>query len=168
MKKDALISDCGRYRYGLIRAWNPDISRLTWVMLNPSTADANVDDATIRRCIGFAKKWGFGGINVVNLFAYRATDPRELLRADDPVGPENVDMLRRVLAPVVVAWGAGLPKNPKVGFLVDILKESAERDGYGWWCLGRTLGGEPRHPLRLNYSTKRQGWPRNWDDEVYD
>jgi hypothetical protein len=77
-------------------------------MLNPSIADARRNDPTIRRCIGFARHWGFGGIDVVNLFAYRATRAQELFRASDPVGPRNARFLRSAIgrAPLVVlAWG---------------------------------------------------------------
>ena len=70
------ISECGCYRYWLTRTWNPRRATLCWVLLNPSTADADRDDPTIRRCQGFARSWGYGGIVVVNLFAYRATDCR--------------------------------------------------------------------------------------------
>lgn len=83
------ISECGTYRYWLCREWSPGLDSLVWLMLNPSTADATQDDPTIRRCMGFARRWGYGGITVVNLYAYRATNPRDLLTAADPVGPEN-------------------------------------------------------------------------------
>src|SRR6185312_12359012 len=106
----AYISDCGRYRYGLGREWDyPAKPALTFIMLNPSTADAEQDDPTIRRCIGFAKRDGFGALTVLNLYALRATDPRELERADDPKGPENDTMLRLHLkrgGTFVAAWGA--------------------------------------------------------------
>lgn len=73
IKKDATISDCGKYRYRLSRIWEPGRPVATFVMLNPSTADATNDDATIRKCMGFARRWNLGGIHVGNLFAYRAS-----------------------------------------------------------------------------------------------
>ena len=98
----------GQYRYLLWRYWG-EAKRLVWVLLNPSTADARQDDPTIRRCVGFAKGWGYDGIQVVNLFAYRATDPRELKAVVDPVGPRNDEFIERAARGhemVVVAWGA--------------------------------------------------------------
>src|SRR5579859_5937119 len=92
MRAGATFSACRTYRYRLWRSWEPRGSRCVFVGLNPSTADESTDDATIRKCVGFAKRWGFGAIEVVNLFAYagvRSTDPRSLLGVSDPVGPDN-------------------------------------------------------------------------------
>jgi hypothetical protein len=110
-------------------------------MLNPSTADAHHDDATIRRCIGFARSWGFGGVEIVNLFAYRARDPRELLRVADPVGPRNARFIQMAIARaalVVLAWGA----HPSVSRRAALSLPRAR-------CLGLTRAGHPRHPLYL-------------------
>ena len=112
----ATISQCGLYRYSLWREWSVEGPVMGWVMLNPSTADAHTDDPTIRRCIGFAKREGCGGIIVRNLFAYRTPSPKalgEAYRAGvDVVGPENDEWLRAFVdppfvGPVVAAWGAG-------------------------------------------------------------
>lgn len=84
--RGAVISDDGRYRYRLWRTWAPELPRMAWIMLNPSTADAEVDDPTIRRCVGFAKREGCGGIEVVNLYAYRSTDPSVLGTVDEKHG----------------------------------------------------------------------------------
>lgn len=92
---EATISACGRYRYSLSRIISPSSRVVNFIMLNPSTADAQNDDPTIRRCIGFAKTWGFGKLIVTNLFAIRATDPKSMLAADDPVGPENAVHVKR-------------------------------------------------------------------------
>jgi len=104
------ISTCGRYRYTLWRMLLGDTSRfLLFVMLNPSTANAEDDDPTIRRCIGFAAREGYGALAVVNLFAWRATDAGELKRAVDPVGPDNdgwISALAAEAGQIVVAWGA--------------------------------------------------------------
>src|SRR3989449_11540410 len=108
MRTDACFSRCGTYRYALWRRWAAG-PQVLFVMLNPSTADAQRDDPTIRRCIGFARRWGCGGIEVVNLFALRATDPRRLRYTRDPVGPENVAHLARAAGRaslVGAAWGA--------------------------------------------------------------
>ena len=150
------ISLDGIYRYRLWRTWDNPEHRCLWMMLNPSTADADKDDPTIRKCIGFAKRWGFGAIDVVNLFAFRATDPTELLTAADPVGLENdgttLDALRSARR-VVLAWGQ---HDARVRKLV------AERAKQFVWrardagTLGRSQSGSPRHPLMLAYTTEFQ------------
>ena len=109
MRGGATFSADRRYRYRLWREWDRSRAVVAFVMLNPSTADASRDDPTIRRCIGFARAWGFGGVEVANLFALRATDPRHLRGVPDPVGPRNARSLKLALAHaslVVVAWGA--------------------------------------------------------------
>ena len=123
---------------------------MTFIMLNPSTADALVDDPTIRRCIGFAKAWGHGGLVVVNLYAFRATNPLDLLCAADPIGPANgltvLDVLVNFSSRVIAAWGAspfGVPP-----FFRDLFT------GMKLECLGRTQEGHPRHPLYVAASTK--------------
>lgn len=154
VKKGAVLSDCGTYRYRLTRQWNSGAFRLTWVMLNPSTADAEVDDPTIRRCMGFARAWGYGGIVVVNLFALRATDPRELREHDAPVGPENDEHIRKVAsdgAPVICAWGANVFAAERAASVLEILRHA---QGAGVRCLGTTKGGAPRHPLYVPAATK--------------
>lgn len=141
----ATLSDDGRYRYLLTRQWGQE-PPLTFVMLNPSTADAEQDDPTIRRCIGFAQRDGFGGIVVVNLFAYRATDPRELLAADDPIGPDNDATLVALVGAsgqTVAAWGApgGEYGRERAKFVHSIATRRPLAS------LGTTLHGHPRHPL---------------------
>ena len=106
-QREAELSEDRLYRYRLTRIWG-DGPRATFVMLNPSTADEHVDDPTLRRCMGFARAWGLGGLNVVNLSAFRATIPAELWRAVDPIGPDNDDYLRAAGAsgePLIAAWG---------------------------------------------------------------
>jgi hypothetical protein len=85
----ATLSECGLYRFTLERSWASDLKKpwLGWIMLNPSTADASVDDPTIRRCMGFATDWGFGGIAVRNLFNLRTKDPLDLLKSAAPIAP---------------------------------------------------------------------------------
>lgn len=147
--RDASISPDGVYRYALFRRWDPSPPNLTWILLNPSTADANTDDPTVRKCIGFARRLGFGGITIVNLFAYRATDPSQLRGATDPIGPANRSALK-VLAYgfCVVGWGA-TPTPPKP---LEILRNRP------LWCLGQTKDGSPRHPLYVSYETPLQPW----------
>lgn len=142
------ISDCGTYRYRLGRRWGPGSSVL-WIMLNPSTADADVDDPTIRRCIGFAKRWGHDAIEVVNLYALRATDPQALLRHRDPFGPRNWHTLQGAIggrhALNVAAWGAKAVRVPASTHVH--VPMMAGRVGARVHCLAVTKDGHPRHPL---------------------
>ncbi|HUR74430.1 MAG TPA: DUF1643 domain-containing protein [Sporichthya sp.] len=139
----------GPYRYTLWRTWigRPNPALCAWVMLNPSTADADVDNPTIRRCVGYAKAWGFGGIVVRNLFALRATDPAELISAADPVGPDNDDWLSSRwdgVERVVVAWGTGRyprlcgDRWKRVAALLEPMRPVCLREGGN---------GQPVHPL---------------------
>jgi len=156
MKTGAMLSPCGTFRYHLYRAW-ADGASLLFVMLNPSTATANENDPTIRRCIRFGRDLGFAGIEVVNLFAYRTSSPRELRDNGYQVGPLNDRWIQgcteTIVAEggeVVVAWGApgaGLARR------VDVLR-LIERAGGRAMCLGRTKLGEPRHPLMLAASCR--------------
>jgi len=151
MIKTAVIH--GVYRYQLTRIWDAEGDRAVFVMLNPSTADAREDDPTIRRCVGFSRSWGLGGIVVVNLFGLRATDPTELLTAADPVGPENENWVRQTLryeaGQVVCAWGAH-PAVGERGKAFEVLAAQCERE---LWCLGKTAAGAPEHPLYLPTET---------------
>lgn len=131
----------GHYRYRLWRRWEEG-PEVVFVLLNPSTADGAVDDPTLRRCIGFARRWGMGGLQVVNLFALRATDPRALREAGDPVGPLNDQVLHEVAgnaARVVYGWG-----NHGVLFGRG---EAVWRSLGSGQCFGLTAVGQPRHPL---------------------
>lgn len=168
MSSGANISDCGTYRYVLWREipGGPRTRRCLFVMLNPSTADAAQDDPTIRRCIGFAKREGCSAITVVNLFAYRATDPRELVaaraRGIDIVGPRNREMVEMQLGfyhernphrlgPIVAAWGANRP-----GISSDIANLVAAA---GAVCLGMNKDGSPKHPLYVRADQSLLSWP---------
>jgi hypothetical protein len=151
----AEMSEDGRYRYLLWRRWDRSLPVMVWVMLNPSTADADTDDATIRRCIGFAKRWGYGGIDVINLFAFRTTYPKELLESGDAVGrPRNIDVFYGAIDQkpplIVAAWGNSLPPNHDLH--TDAVRSVLRSNGAK--CLGHTKSGEPRHPVRLAYDTE--------------
>lgn len=147
---NAVISPCGRYRYMLTRRTRLDgASRATIVfcMLNPSTADASLDDPTIRRCCGFAERWNSAGIAVVNLYAFRATDPRSMRAEADAIGPANDEWLRRAARDagnIVCAWGA----NADPGRAQQVAKMFRQA-GAKLWCFGTTKGGAPRHPLYI-------------------
>jgi hypothetical protein len=122
-------------------------------MLNGSTADAEKDDPTIRRCIGFAKRWGYGSLEVVNLFGYRTTLPTELKKAPDPVGPENdqyIAAAAKRARKIIVAWGAHGAFKGRNKEVLDLLCKS----GFSAECLGTTKDGHPRHPLYISNNTK--------------
>ena len=149
MISGADLSSCGDYRYRLWRYWEPLYHHpMVFIMLNPSTADASVDDPTIRRCIGFAKREGHNGVEVVNLFAGRATKPADLFKMTDPSGPEWLTKLRQVISTpegcrFVAAWGA----NPKAEKRAKTVARSFRDANLPLLCLGTTKSGAPRHPL---------------------
>ncbi len=143
----ALFSADGRYRYRLWRRWDPSRRVIAFCMLNPSTADAERDDPTIRRCIGFARAWGRGGVEVVNLFALRATDPISLRDSSDPVGSENdraIAAAARRARAVVIAWGMHGMLGARDREVLALLSRRTRL-----LCLGWTVQGQPRHPLYL-------------------
>ena len=134
------------HRYALLRRWGYGPA-VNFVMLNPSTADEKADDPTIRRCIRFAQRAGYGALYVTNLFAYRATDPRRLLLAGDPVGERNdrwIERLASRAAFTVVAWGAR-DTGGRDRAVLRLLEGSATHI----YALGYTADGSPRHPLYL-------------------
>lgn len=148
-RSSAVFSPCRRYRYQLERIW--DASRLPLVScgLNPSIADHDVDDPTIRLEMGLAKRLGYGGLVKVNLFALISTDPRGLKKHQGPVGRDNLFNLRRECATfeqVLCTWGAGARKFPweVVGPSIEMVCQSAKE----LLCLGVTKDGDPWHPLR--------------------
>jgi hypothetical protein len=154
-KSGAAISDCRQYRYRLWRQWNDALPSMAFIMLNPSTADDQQDDATVRKCIGFAHRHGAGGIEIVNLFAFRSRDPRVLAANGFPTGnPENDQYVRAVTlasGAVVCAWGAHARGLPRCREMILQLR--------GWGCvpyaLALTKDCVPRHPLMLSYHDDR-------------
>jgi len=162
MRKSAVISPCGLYRTRLERIWDASCPPLVLAMLNPSKADAEIDDPTIRRGMGFARREEAGGLVVVNMRSLRATDPKELLRADDPTGPYNPGALTMVILEaltdgrkIVCAWGAHPMAEPAgTGFVM-----MARAAGVPLWSLGKTKGGHPRHPLYVPASQPLVAYP---------
>jgi hypothetical protein len=151
----AAFSRDRRYRYQLTRTWNPGWPPITWLMLNPSTADAFADDATIVKVTRFARLWGAGGITVVNLFAYRSTEPAGLRTAADPVGARNDAFIRDVCrqpAVMVAAWGAHGDLHDRAAAVTRLLTGAGVRP----LCLGTTKDGHPRHPLYVKGGTPLQ------------
>lgn len=154
VNRSAVLSADGRHRYHLTRTWG-DGDRAVFVMLNPSTADAYSDDPTIRRCIGYARAWGLDGIEVVNLYGLRATNPADLWRTDDPVGPENDRWLAAAgLSPyaLIAAWGVHA-RQDRVEAVISL-------PGYErLTCLNVTQDGAPAHPLYQPTMASLRPWP---------
>ncbi|MCL6605535.1 MAG: DUF1643 domain-containing protein [Paenibacillus sp.] len=157
-KMGAVLDETEKYRYSLWRVWDIKLPRLLFIMLNPSTADHTQDDPTIRRCIGFAKSWGYGAIEVVNLFAYRATDPKELRNKKiDPIGIDNDNYIisrASECKDIVLAWGTngGFLKRDKA-----VLKLLVN---YKLNCLEETKFGHPKHPLFVKGDTMYCEYPK--------
>jgi hypothetical protein len=161
--RSAVISACGRYRYRLER----DLARpgrvAACIMLNPSRADAESDDPTLRKCLGFASRLGIGRLIVVNKCAFRATDPKLLRAARDAVGPDNDRHIEQALRDAdlhILAWGslARLPAG-----LRDRWREVlaiASRVGCPLYCFGVASDGQPLHPLYLPYGRKLVAFSR--------
>jgi hypothetical protein len=154
---DARLDPTGTYRYTLTRHWGTGVRRVLWIMLNPSTADAREDDPTIRRCRIFSRRWGYAGLTVVNLFAFRAPDPCELAAASDPIGPDNTRTLIEELPLhqlVVAAWGARGGLRGRAGYVRKLIAAA----GMVVHHLGLTSSGEPKHPLYLSSLIIPQRW----------
>jgi hypothetical protein len=152
MLKTAVISDCGRFRYRLGRRW-ADGEVLPFVMLNPSVASAEVDDPTVRRCVKFAQAHGFAALEVVNLFAFRATDPKDLRAAGYLAGPDNdthIAAAASECAAICVAWGANVAGLERPQVVLPLLRAT----GKPLQCLRITRSGYPQHPLMLPSSCR--------------
>lgn len=152
VKKHATLSENKEYRYWLERSWQ-DFGGdfLNFVMLNPSTADDKVDDHTIRKCMGFAERWGYVGFHVVNLFALRSTDPNALYGHPDPIGPENNSFIEAsaMSGPLtIVAWGNHGNLRGRDREVLRILAGKCEVK-----ALGFNKNGTPKHPLMVSYDT---------------
>lgn len=148
-KSGAALSDCGTYRYRLWRIWDETLQNVMFMLHNPSTADASVDDPTVRRCIRFARDWGYGGIFIGNISPYRATNPDELkgkdlkvLIPDENLG-HTIEMAQYCHLHVL-AHGVLATKELNL-FLLPLVR---------WHCLGKTQDGYPKHPLYLKSDLK--------------
>lgn len=153
----AVYSPCTQYRYLLTREWAAEQGRVLFVMLNPSTATEMQNDPTVERCERRARALGFGAFRVCNIFAFRATDPRVMRAAPDPVGPAN-DAALAESAPwadrIICAWGthgAYLDRGAQVESLL-------RATGQPLWHLGLTKDGHPKHPLYIGYAVQPTPW----------
>lgn len=153
----AIYSDCERYRYALTRIWDEAGRKVTFVMLNPSTATEVQNDPTVERCERRARALGFGSFQVTNIFAWRDTDPKNMRAATDPIGPEND---AHILAAsdwadqTICAWGTH-GRHLDRGATVQTLLSADRRDLFH---LGLTKNGTPKHPLYISYAQQPQLW----------
>ena len=151
----AILSPCERYRYRLTRTLEGTGGPLLLIGLNPSTADATQDDPTIRRCIDFARRWGHSELVVANLFAFRATRPKDLKNAPEPIGAETDRILlneAKRASRILVAWGVHGPYKSRDQEVLSLLAPFALS------CLGTTKAGQPRHPLYIRADTLPQDY----------
>jgi hypothetical protein len=155
----AIFSNDRLYRYRLWRIWNPERKRIAFIMLNPSTTEEHPDtnDPTVRRCISFAEAWGYGSLEIGNLYGFRSTNPDALLdmgrTAIGPDNDENIDHMNGVASMTVAAWGehpAARQRQPKIRHLLE--------KRHPIYCLGLTKDGYPRHPLYLESTTRPVEW----------
>ena len=152
LENDAVVSSCGKYRYLLRRTWDYNKPRALLVMLNPSTADATVDDATIRSCVRLLSGQGYGSMEVVNVYAFRATDPRELAQQSNPFGVHNLNVVEAAIRRcdvVICAWGAYPPAVPHAAPILSAIRSQRPAS----YCFGKTKSGAPKHPLYIKSGT---------------
>lgn len=156
--KGAEFSENGLYRYVLWRVWYSDNICPLFICLNPSTADAKYDDATVKKCIGFSLKNEFSGFYLVNLFAYRSTDFKNLKKTNDPIGNENdlyiLDYLKR-FETIILAWGNN---GNYLNRDKEVLKLISQHKNKRIVCLGTTKSNQPKHPLMLSYKTELEDY----------
>lgn len=164
--RGAHLSECECYRYSLWRAWGKGpnaFNRLVFVGLNPSTADQTVNDATVRKWIGFAKRWGYFGFTAVNLFAYRATNPKDIPPIMSSVGMFNDVELEKCFKSalmIVPCWGRSDKLHRFLRYRVTDVAATLRNYHRKTYCLGFTNQGDPRHPLMLPYTTELVPWPK--------
>jgi hypothetical protein len=154
---EAVYSPCLKYRYALTRIWQADAPRAQFVMLNPSTATEIQNDPTVERCERRARALGFGSFRVSNIFGFRATDPKVMRAATDPIGPENDSAIASGASwadQVICAWGVH-GRHLARGAEVEALLRAT---GKPLWHLGLTQNGDPRHPLYVGYSQAPVLW----------
>lgn len=156
LKTSATFNKDRTQRYTLERTWTFEKPRILWLMLNPSTADEYTLDHTIKQCVTFSSLWGYGTLEVVNLFALRSTDPSALYgRTSEEVGGDAwndaaIVASARHAQRVIAAWGT----HGKLYGRDEEMRRMLEARGHVLYCLGHTKGGHPKHPLRIAHTTK--------------
>ncbi|WP_153976914.1 DUF1643 domain-containing protein [Paenibacillus xylanilyticus] len=151
MKMDAVFDPTKKYRYLLSREWDASLPRLLYVMLNPSTASHEEEDQTSKQCLYFAKKFGFGSLEIVNLYAIISTDPNQLKFVHDPIGDENDKFILEAASratTIIVSWGEKHFINQRHNKVARLLTSK----GHQLHCLGIAKSGHPRHPSRMSHS----------------
>lgn len=154
------FSECRTYRYHLSQVWNPKRDNLIWLLLNPSTADEVQNDATVERCERRARMWGFGGVEIYNIFAYRATHPTDMKKHADPVGPDNDRWIKDFakksrVTTAIIAWGDHAKHGNRGEAVLNILRKNQA-------CVSALKingSGHPSHPLYLGYDKQPFPFP---------
>lgn len=151
----------GRYRFSLHRRWETGQGLATFVMLNPSSADHQKNDPTISRCIQLSRHWGFSGLNVVNLFAYRTASPAHLRKIVRPIGKENDSHIlanARSASRIILGWGNHGCWKERDQHVISLLAD------FDLWCIGITKSGQPKHPLyaTANIELRKFERPETW------
>lgn len=157
LQRAAQFDQTGQYRYWLTRDWDFTKARVAFVMLNPSRADHQQDDPTLRRCIRFSQAWKYGSLVVVNLFAYCTASPKALKSVDEPIGQGNDTYIleaARVADAILLAWGNGGNLEGRDRQVLELLKPYRDR----LYCLGWNSTGQPKHPLYLPKNSKPIPW----------
>lgn len=153
----ANYSDCENYRYDLTRVWHDAGRKVLFLMLNPSTATEVQNDPTVERCERRARALGYGAFRVCNIFAFRATDPKVMRGANDPIGPQNDTAINQAILwadDVVAAWGAHGEHQNRGAEVEALLRRQAKTPKH----LGLTKAGHPKHPLYIAYQTQPTDW----------
>lgn len=156
MKRSAWLSECEKYRYTLSRTWKEDGPLFAYFGINPSTADADIDDATVKKWIGFTERNGGRGFIVGNAFAYRSTDVKELAKCNDPVGEANLSHLANIIRKadiLVPCWGNTSKVPGHLRHIISALKIELLESEKPVKVFGLTKAGDPKHPLMLGYNT---------------
>ncbi len=156
-RSTARYSDCQAYRYDLTRVWDNSGRKVLFLMLNPSTATEIQNDPTVERCERRSRALGFGAFRVCNIFAFRATDPKVMRAAADPVGPDNDNVILQAINwadEVVAAWGAHGEHMARGAAMEKLLRGQSKTPKH----LGLTKAGHPKHPLYISYQTQPESW----------
>lgn len=160
IESSAIISDCLNYRFLLTRKWETNLFNefsgdICFIMLNPSTADSNIDDPTLRRCINFSKNWGFSTLRIVNLFAYRASNPDILKKINNPIGEHNDNYIINAATnsnKTIIAWGNNGNLFDRANSVLELLSEKKINS----FAIQLTNSNQPKHPLYIKKDIKLQ------------
>jgi len=154
MIRNAIFGNNRKYRYHLYREWDKNLDKILFIMLNPSDGDEKLDDNTIKRCIYFAKKFGYGSLEIVNLYSLVSKDPKVLKYSKiDPIGIETDNYIlqsAKKSKKIILAWGNKHYFNNRNKNVINLLL----KNGYKLYCLKKTIKGNPYHPSRLENDIK--------------